>query len=174
MDKCALADITGIIGPHDGAACRNDALRGFRKLHIFAKRSTIEGDIGATIRRDIRYDGVTTIVGGDGVIVGQLDVIQAWGLNQYGGIGDVLTKRDPIGMSDNAAVGAIVYTLATAIVAVTGIDAAASTVIGCAHIAAVVFPVAVSLLQAPLQAVVIQRVTTDGDRLIGRPRITVG
>jgi hypothetical protein len=35
----------------------------------------------------------------------------------------------------NAAVGAIVYTLATAIVAVTGIDAAASTVIGCAHIA---------------------------------------
>lgn len=76
MDKCALADITGIIGPHDGAACRNDALRGFRKLHIFAKRSTIEGDIGATIRRDIRYDGVTTIVGGDGVIVGQLDVIK--------------------------------------------------------------------------------------------------
>ena len=69
MDKCALADITGIIGPHDGAACRNDALRGFRKLHIFAKRSTIEGDIGATIRRNVRYDGVTTIVGGDGCLL---------------------------------------------------------------------------------------------------------
>ena len=77
-------------------------------------------------------------------------------------------------MSDNAAVGAIVYTLATAIVAVTGIDAAAGAVIGRAHIAAVLFPVAVPLLKTPLQAIVIQSDAADGNGLIGRPRITVG
>ena len=66
-------------------------------------------------------------------------------------------------MGKDAAVGSVVNAFAIAIVTVAGIDATAGTVIGRAHIATVVF-----------QAVVLKRVTTDGNGLIGRPRIAVG
>ncbi len=122
---------------------------------------------GATVWCYVGNDGVAAIVGRDGVIIGELDVIQPRRFNQYRCISDVLTQRDAIGMGNDTAVGAVVNALATAIVAVAGIDAAAGAIIGRAHIAAVVFPVAVSLLQAPLQTIVLQRITTDGNRLIG-------
>ena len=155
MHKGPLADIAVIISTHDSATRRNNALRGFWQLHIFTKRGAVQRDIGTTIRCNVRDDSVTAIVGGDGVIVGQLDVIQARRFNQHGGVSDVLAKCNAIGMSDDAAVGAVVNTLAVIVIAIAGIKAAAGTVIGPTHIAAVIFPVAVPLLQAPFQAVVI-------------------
>ncbi len=167
MHKGPLADIAGIVCTHDGAARRNDALRGFRQLHIFAKRGAVERNIGATVWCYIWDDGVAAIVGRNGVVVSQSDVIQPRRFNQYRCVGDVLTQSDAIGMSNDTAVGAVVNALAAAIIAVASVDAAAGTVIGRPHIAAVVFPVAVPLLQTPLQAIVLQRITTDGNRLIG-------
>lgn len=95
VHKGPLADIAGIVCTHDCAARRNDALRGFRQLHIFTKRGAVQRDIGTTIRCNVRDDSVTAIVGGDGVIVGQLDVIRARRFNQHGGVSDVLPSVMP-------------------------------------------------------------------------------
>ena len=129
MHKGPLADIAVITCTHDGATRRNNALRGFWQFHIFTKGGAVQCDIGATIRRNVRDNSVTAIVGGDGVIVGQSDVIQPWCFNQHGSVGDVLAKRDAIGMGKNAAVGAVVNTLAVIVIAVAGINAAAGAVI---------------------------------------------
>lgn len=77
-------------------------------------------------------------------------------------------------MGDNATAGAIIHALTVTIVAITGIDAALGTVIGSAHVAAVILTVAISLLDTPVQAIVFQPHAADSDGLIRRAGVTIG
>lgn len=153
---------------YDGVMCWNNIFGGFWQFYIFIKCGVVECDIGVMIRCNIWDDGVVVIVGGDGVIVGQFDVIQFWCFNQYGSVGDILIQCNFIGMGKDVVVGVVVDMLVVIVIVIVGINVIVGIVIGCVYIVVVVFVVVVFLMQVLFQIVVFQCIIIDGYRLIGR------
>ena len=88
-----------------------------------------------------------------------LDVVQNQGLDQDRCVADILPKRYAVRVCDQTAIGAVVEPSAVVVVAVASALRCRESHCMLPNVAAIVFTIAIALLDVPVEVVVFQRYT---------------